>query len=158
MGTKMIFETREDINAPIDRVFPYLSDFDGFERSALRRGAEVKRLDNLRSAGPGMKWDLKFRLRGKKREFQMEMVSFDPPNGMRFHTQTTGVNGVMYIDLIALSRSSTRMNMKLEMQATNLTGRLLLQSLKLAQSNIASRVNAKLYEFARGTEKRINAA
>ena len=154
----MIFETREDFNAPIDRVFPQISDFDGFERSALRRGAEIKRLDNLRQPGPGMKWDMKFLLRGKRREFQMEMVSFDPPNGMRFHTKTTGVNGVMHIDLIALSRTSTRLNIKLELQATNLTGRLLLQSLKLARSNIASRVNAKLYEFARGTEKRLGAA
>ena len=154
----MIFETREDINAPIDRVFPYISDFAGFERSALRRGAEVKRLDNLRQPGPGMKWDLKFLLRGKRRNFQMEMVSFDPPNGMRFHTQTTGVNGVMHIDLIALSRTSTRMNIKLELQATNLTGRLLLQSLKLARSNITSRVNTKLYEFARGTEDRLGNA
>ena len=154
----MIFETREDFSAPIDRVFPQISDFDGFERSALRRGAEIKRLDNLRQPGPGMKWDLKFLLRGKRREFQMEMVSFDPPNGMRFHTKTTGVNGVMHIDLIALSRTSTRLNIKLELQATNLTGRLLLQSLKLARSNIASRVNAKLYEYARGTEKRLGAA
>jgi len=154
----MIFETREDINAPIDRVFPYISDFDGFERFALRRGAEVKRLDDLRQPGADMKWDLKFLLRGKRRNFQMEMVSFDPPNGMRFHTQTIGVNGVMHVDLIALSRSSTRMNIKLELQATNLTGRLLIQSLKLAKSSIASRVNTKLYEFARGTEDRLGTA
>jgi len=51
----MIFETKEDINAPIEQVFPHISDFADFERSALRRGAEVARLDNLRTAGPGMK-------------------------------------------------------------------------------------------------------
>lgn len=154
----MIFETREDINAPIERVFPYISDFAGFERSALRRGAEVKRLDTLREPGPGMKWDLLFLLRGKRREFQLEMVHYDPPNGMRFHTSTQGVSGVMHIDLIALSRNSTRMGIKLEMQATNLTGRLLLQSLKLAKSSISGRVNTKLYEFARGTEERLRSA
>jgi hypothetical protein len=154
----MIFETREDINAPIERVFPYISDFAGFERSALRRGAEVKRLDTLRQPGAGMKWDLLFLLRGKRREFQLEMVQYDPPNGMRFHTSTTGVNGVMHVDLIALSRNSTRMSIKLEMQATNLTGRLLLQSLKLAKSSISGRVKTKLYEFARGTEERLRSA
>jgi len=154
----MIFETKEDINAPIENVFPHISDFPGFERSALRRGAEVKRLDTLREAGPGMKWDLRFLLRGKRREFQLEMVHYDPPNGMRFHTTTPGVNGVMHVDLIALSRSSTRMNIKLEMQASNLTGRLLLQSLKLAKSSIAGRVNVKLYEFARSTEERLRSA
>ncbi|MDG1738136.1 MAG: SRPBCC family protein [Paracoccaceae bacterium] len=154
----MIFETKEDINAPIEQVFPYIADFAGFERSALRRGAEVKRLDTLTGPGPGMKWDLKFQLRGKRREFRLEMAQYDPPNGMRFHTSTTGVDGVMHVDLIAMSRSSTRMSIKLEMQANNLTGRLLLQSLKLAKSSIAGRVNTKLYEFARGTEERLRNA
>ena len=83
----MIFETKEDINAPIEQVFPHISDFAGFERSALRRGAEVARLDNLRTAGPGMKWDLKFNLRGKLRDVHMEMVHYAPPTSMRFHKQ-----------------------------------------------------------------------
>jgi len=154
----MIFETKEDINAPIEKVFPQIADFAGFERSALRRGADVKRLDTLREPGPGMKWDLKFKLRGKRRDFGLEMAQYDPPNGMRFHTTTTGVDGVMHVDLIALSRTSTRLSIKLEMQANNLSGRLLLQSLRLAKSNIAGRVNTKLHEFARGTENRIRSA
>jgi len=83
------------------------------------------------------------------------MVSFDPPNGMRFNSQTAGVTGVMQVELIALSRGSTRLSIRLEMSAANLTGRLLLQSLKLARSNIANRVNAKIYEFARSTEERL---
>jgi hypothetical protein len=44
------------------------------------------------------------------------------------------------------------------MTAANLTGRLLLQSLKLARSSISGRVNAKLYEFARNTEDRLGIA
>ena len=154
----MIFETKEDINAPIEKVFPLISDFAALERSALRRGAEVKRLDTLRQPGPGMMWDIKAGLRGKRREFQLEMVSFDPPNGMRFHSKTGGVDGVMDVELIALSRTSTRMNIKLEMTAGNLTGRLLLQSLKLARGGIANRVNARLYEYARGIEERLGGA
>ncbi|MDP7151627.1 MAG: SRPBCC family protein [Paracoccaceae bacterium] len=151
----MIFETREDINARIEQVFPIISDFATFERSALRRGAEVKRLDTLRQPGAGMIWDIKAGLRGKRREFQLELVSFTPPQSMRFHTKTTGVDGVMDIELIALSRASTRLNIKLEMTAGNLTGRLLLQSLKLARGGIANRVNKRLHEYARGIEERI---
>lgn len=152
----MIFETKEDINAPIEQVFPMISDFAAFERSALRRGAEVKRLDTLRAPGPGMIWDIKAGLRGKRREFQLEMVAFDPPNGMRFHTKTAGVDGVMSVDLIALSRSSTRLNVRLEMTPLNLTGRLLLQSLKLARGSIANRVNGRLHEYARTIEDRLS--
>lgn len=154
----MIFQTQEDINAPISQVFPFLSDFPGFERSALRRGAEVTRLDNVRETGPGMKWDLKFKLRGKKREFVLEMAHYDPPQSMRFYTYTSGVDGVMSVDLIELSRNSTRMVIRLEMKANNLTGRLLLQSLKIAKANLTGRVEAKLYEFARNTEQRLGLA
>lgn len=154
----MIFETKEDINAPLEQVFPFLADFAAFERSALRRGAEVKRSDSLRQPGPGMMWDIKAGLRGKMREFHLEMVSFDPPNAMRFHTKTPGVDGVMDIELIALSRKSTRLSIRLEMTPGNLTGRLLLQSLKLTRGTIANRVNGRLFEFARGLEDRLNGA
>ena len=154
----MIFETKEDINAPLEQVFPCVSDFAGFERSALRRGADIKRLDNLTRDGAGMMWDIKFNLRGKRRELQLELVQFDAPDSMKFHTRSAGIKGVMSVDLIALSRSATRLNITLEMQASNLTGRLMLQSLKLARSSIANRVSARLEEFARATEARIRSA
>ena len=59
----MKLATREDIDAPIEAVFEQLSDFDGFERAALRRGAEVRahrRAD--RHVGAGMAWKRRVRL------------------------------------------------------------------------------------------------
>jgi len=52
----MKFSTREDVEAPVDYVFGQISDFGAFERQALRRGADVRRLDS----GPfvtGSAWD-----------------------------------------------------------------------------------------------------
>ncbi|EKD59823.1 MAG: hypothetical protein ACD_54C01115G0002, partial [uncultured bacterium] len=46
-GTGMRFATKQDIEAPIADVFRLLSDFESWERAAMRRGAEVARTDKL---------------------------------------------------------------------------------------------------------------
>ena len=56
----MKFSTKEDIEAPLDHVFARLTDFDGLERSALRRGAEVTRVDTQAKAAGGSIWDATF--------------------------------------------------------------------------------------------------
>ena len=61
----MKFSAREDIAAPIEQVFASLCDFEGFERQAMRRGAEVQRVDPLTQPGVGMKWQVSFNMRGR---------------------------------------------------------------------------------------------
>ena len=56
----MKFSTNEDVEAPIDAVFEMLCDFESFERAAMRRGAEVQRVDQLVAPGVGMIWDAVF--------------------------------------------------------------------------------------------------
>ena len=56
----MKFSTKEDIDAPIDAVFEMLCEFDQFERAAMRRGAEVQRVDQLAEPGVGMLWEAAF--------------------------------------------------------------------------------------------------
>jgi len=43
-----------DVEAPVEFVFAQLIDFEGWERAAMRRGADVSRTDKLTKAGPGM--------------------------------------------------------------------------------------------------------
>ncbi len=78
----MKFTTREDIEAPIEHVFAAVTDFDGFERQALRRGAEVTRKDTMGKPGVGSEWNLKFTFRGKRREVDARIAKFDMPNGL----------------------------------------------------------------------------
>ena len=56
----MKFVAHEDVEAPIDFVFEQMSDFPALERSALRRGAEVQRVDTVPDKTPGMAWDVAF--------------------------------------------------------------------------------------------------
>jgi hypothetical protein len=150
----MKFSTNEDLEAPIDAVFDMLCDFEVFERSAMRRGAEVQRTDQLKAPGIGMMWDAVFELRGKRREVQVEMVTFERPNEIVLGTTSPGMVGAMTFELIALSRARTRVKIELEIKPLNLSARLLVQSLKLAKNSLTKKYKLRIAEFARNMEDR----
>lgn len=150
----MKISSREDIEAPIDFVFSQVSDFTALERSAMRRGAEIARVDQLSASGPGMQWDSRFEFRGKPREMRLELVSFDAPNAMRFSATSAAVSGDMTLDLVALSRGRTRLTLEIEVLPRTLASRLLVQSLKLAKSNVTKRFEIRVASFARDLEDR----
>lgn len=150
----MKFSTKEDIEAPIDAVFDMLCDFESFERAAMRRGAEVHRLDDRKEPGIGIMWDAAFTMRGKRRELQLEMVEFDRPNDMAFESTSPGVLGRTSFELIALSRTQTRVVVELELKPLTLSARLLIQSLKLAKNALTQKFNNRVADYARGMEER----
>ena len=122
----MMFSTREDVEVPIDQTFGIICDFDAYERSAMRRGAEVLRTDSLSRPGVGMKWQAAFKMRGKMRDINLEMVGFDKPNELRVLSSTSGIDGAGQIELVALSRNRTRISVEFELKPINLSARLLV--------------------------------
>ena len=150
----MKFSTREDIEAPIGFVFGEVSDFAALERSVLRRGAEVQRIDNRADNGIGMTWDTAFDLRGKRREARLELVEYDPPNALRFATASSSLHGDVTVDLVALSRGRTRLSMEMELKPQNLSARLLVQSLKLAKTSMMKRFEQRIASYARDLEEK----
>lgn len=150
----MKFTAQEDIEASIDHVFSQVSDFAALERSALRRGAEVQRVVDLPEPGPGMKWDTAFMLRGKRREMTIELVEFDRPNGMVMISTSPNTSGRMVLDLVALSRGRTRLNLTIDVAPKTLAARLVFQSLKLARGNLNRKFRKRIAEFARDLEDR----
>ena len=150
----MKFSTREDIEAPVDAVFDMLSDFASFERAALRRGAEVQRTDQMRVPGVGMTWAAAFDLRGRKRELELELVTFDKPDEIAVESTSPGMIGQFSMELMALSRSRTRVLVELEIKPINLRARLLVQSMKLAKASLTRRYKTRVAEYAKGMEER----
>jgi|TARA_B110000908_G_scaffold171422_1_gene234116 hypothetical protein len=122
----MKFSTREDVEVPIDQTFGIICDFDAYERSAMRRGAEVLRTDSLSRPGVGMKWQAAFKMRGKMRDINLEMIGFDKPNELRVLSSTSGIDGAGQIELVALSRNRTRISVEFELKPINLSARLLV--------------------------------
>ena len=142
----MQFTGREDIEAPIERVFE--------ERSALRRGADVRRTDKLKVPGVGMSWHAVFKLRGKQRKVDVSVVDYDPPNGIKLGLISPSIEGQMIAELVALSRGRTRMTVTLVLQPRTLAARLMMQSLRLARNNLTKRFKVRLAEYAAEIEDR----
>lgn len=151
----MKFSSREDINAPIDQVFAALCDFEGFERQAMRRGAEVRRMNALTEPGVGMRWKVDFTMRGRQRNLDLELIRFDVPNEMRFSAKSSGIDGSFSVELMALSRSRTRMAIAIELSPLNLSARLLVQSLKLAKNTLTKRFKLRVADYAKDLEDKL---
>jgi uncharacterized protein YndB with AHSA1/START domain len=150
----MQFTSKEDIEAPIEQVFAEITDFQRFERAALRRGAEVQRPDTLAAPGVGMSWQARFRLRGRMRDVTLRLVEYDPPNGIVLTAEATTIEGRMGVDLVALSRGRTRLSVDLILAPRSIAGRLLLQSLKLARSNLTRKFRLRVADYAMDMEDR----
>lgn len=150
----MQFSSKEDIEAPIETVFEMLSEFETFERMAIRRGIEIQRSGDLKPPKVGMAWDANFVARGKKRDVHIELVEFSPPNAMSFESTSQGLTGRANVELVALSPRRTRMAIKVELKPTTLSARLLVQSMRLAKKNLNKRFRLRVANFAKDLEER----
>lgn len=150
----MELKSKATLDVPIEDVFAMLSDFEGYERSALRRGIEVVRLDALGQPAVGAKWDLKFQFRGKDRQMLHEIVGYDQPEQIVFKSHMQGLDIDSQVELVALSRTRTRINLMAELTPNSLPSKLLVQSLKLARAKIGQKMDSKLEAHARDLEDR----
>lgn len=140
----MDLSTRADIEAPIGIVFDELTNFAAFETAALRRGVDVARLDSRESPGRGMQWRAQFPFRGRKRQMVLKLEDFDRPARLRFDLDATSVTGDLMVDLLELSRSTTRMTLKVRLRPATLSARILVQSMRLAKGRITGRMHERL--------------
>ena len=152
----MKFSAREDIEAPIDDVFAALSEFETFERQAMRRGAEVQRVDDNPEPAVGAAWRVAFMMRGRRRDLKLQLIRYDAPNDMEFSARSPGMDATFDVELLALSRKRTRMSIALELKPLTLASRLLVQSLKLAKSNLTNRFKGRVADYAKVLEDRLN--
>ncbi|WP_164660347.1 SRPBCC family protein [Tropicibacter sp. Alg240-R139] len=150
----MQFSGKEDIEASIENVFAAVSEFESFERSAIRRGIEVQRVDSSLPVDAGLAWNTSFNLRGKPRDMLVALVEFTEPSLMRFDSRSKGVNGDCVVELLALSPRRTRLSVDIKLSANTLAARLFLQSLKLARGNLNKRFKMRLADMAKEIERR----
>lgn len=143
----MKFSTREDIEAPIERVFDRLSSFEQHENAARQRGAKVRLADTVSPYGLGTVWDVSVMVRGKERDVVMEIVRFDRPTDIIVDLRSRSITGHITCELFALARTRTRMLVAVELRPETLKARLLIQSLKLTKSSLDQKYRARIAEM-----------
>lgn len=150
----MQFSAKEDIEAPIAAVFSMLSEFESFERSAIRRGVEVMRIGEHIHPEVGMGWQARFVMRGRQRSLKLVLMQYDAPAAMRVEASSVSINGTMSIDLLSLSQRRTRLGLVLDLKPRTLAARILIQSMRIAKSNLTRRYKVRVAEYAKGLEER----
>ncbi len=150
----MKFSTRQDIETPAAYAFAALTDFEGWERAAMRRGAEVSRTDKLRKPGPGMMWNLNFQFRGRKRAMDLRLLQMLPHSKLEFAANSTAIHATMTIDIIEMSASRARLHVMTDMSPLTLTAKLFFQSLRLAKARADRKFSQRIATVAGEIEDR----
>lgn len=148
----MKFSTREDIEAPIGKVFEAMTDFRAFERQMQGRGIDIARTQDDAAHAVGLGWKARFAWRGRPHDVAARLVEILDGEGYAIESTSGGVVCLCVVDLVALSLARTRMLISLDLRATTLSSRLLLQSLKLAKGRLDARFKSRVAEVARRIE------
>lgn len=150
----MKLAAKEDIDAPIDAVFAQLTDAVTLERTALRRGVTVTRS----MSGPVLledeEWASSVKIRGKQRNIAAKVIKLVDPTEMRVFARIGGLEITTEIELVALSRTRTRMSVKPDLKPKTMSARLLVQSLRLTRSTVERKLRKRISDAARAIEER----
>ena len=150
----MKLTTRQDVEAPLAFVFKVLTDFDGWERSAMRRGADVNRTDKLRQPGPGMTWLVKFLYRAKNRTVSIRVDAMDGPGHLALAAFSPVFEGTCKLELLEMSASRTRVHIELDGKPKTFGAKLYFQSLRLAKGRVERNLEKRAASLAAEIEKR----
>lgn len=144
----MKFSAREDIDQPIETVFEAVTDFDAFERRMLRRGVDVTRDEDIPINKVGARWNAHAKWRGRQYDIDAELVSLTPCEGYAIESKSNGIECLGVVDLVALSKTRTRLFLSIDLKPTTLSARLFVQSLRLAKGTLSRRFKSRVADFA----------
>jgi hypothetical protein len=140
----MKFSTRQDIEAPAEFVFAQMTDFDGIERQAMRRGVEVQRKNPTQPRDVGAAWGVRAPFRGKWRDIDAHISEFDSPNGLSAEAKSGGLDMTLVVELVPLSPQRTRVTLGYEVRPQTISARILVQSVKFAKTSLQRRFEKRI--------------
>jgi hypothetical protein len=144
----MKFSAQEDLKLPQAEVFARLSNFETFERIAIKRNVRVSQISQSNPNEDTLGWNCRFKVRGRQRDVEIRLIEFDAPNSMKFHAVNPALHARLEIEVIPLSRVQTRIQVVSVLEPKTLAARLLVQSMKLARSKFNQRFKSRVGKLA----------
>lgn len=136
----MKFKVSEDVDAPRAMVWARLTDFSGFEQDARGRGATVTRVGNWTAAAEGVEWRGDVTVRGKSRPLSAKVTRLVAEEACVIESRIGGMDCFYEMTFVALTPEVTRVALVLDLSASTLSARLLLQTMKLARGRVMQRL------------------
>ena len=75
----MKFSAQEDLKLPQAEVFARLSNFETFERIAIKRNVRVSQISQNNPNEDTLGWNCRFKVRGRQRDVEIRLIEFDEP-------------------------------------------------------------------------------
>lgn len=150
----MKLTAKTDLDVPAGFVYATLADHAGWEREAVRRGAEVERPADMPFAGVGAGWRVRFPFRGKTRKVLIRVETMQPDQEMAFSFEGQSVDGGAVIEVSALSPRRSRLKVSVTVKPKTLAARLFLNTLRLARRRVQGRFEQRLAQLARRIQDR----
>jgi hypothetical protein len=139
------FSTQVDVEAPAEDTFAAFADFSRYVRLAEARGARVEVLP-----APHFAWRARFDWNGAARDLKGEVTRLEAPRGFTAAMAAQLVEGVLEVDVTAEGTARSRVRVAMEWRPVTMSGRILLQSLKLVKRSLDDRFAARVADFAEG--------
>ncbi len=142
------------IDAPQATVFDEIAAFEALERMARDKGVNLVRTDDGAAGPAGATWNVRFDLSGRVRKGIARVVAFERAERIALAADLDDISALAAVDLATLPSQTTRLTGSVVLRPASMTGRVLLQTLKLARGSLERRLASGLDAFAGRLERR----
>jgi carbon monoxide dehydrogenase subunit G len=147
------FKVSDDVEAPVDWVWAGFTDFAAIEADIRAREADLSRVGDWKEAALGVAWRGSVPVRGKHRTIDARIAGFVPEERLLVESQIGGMACTYEVTFAPLSAGgSTRVSVTLELKASTLSARLLLQTLKIARRKVIQRLDGAVVRQGQAVE------
>jgi len=142
----MRFVTDEIIPRPARHVWAGLTDFAGNEAAGFSRGIEPRRVPGIE--GPEPAWAAEVPFRGRDRTVEVAVSRMTPPLALDYRVTGGPLVSELAFALEDLVDGRTRLAVSLEVRGEGVSGRMLIQSLKLMRGTLIKRFRKRVGAYA----------